>query len=55
MRPPASTVVEYLAGATHFNEFDRGAIALKDVVYFLTIAAAALFLATRVIEARKWA
>lgn len=55
MRPPASTVVEYLAGATHFNEFDRGAISLKDVVYFLTIAAAALFLATRVIEARKWA
>jgi ABC-2 type transport system permease protein len=55
MRPPASTVVEYLAGATHFNEFDRGAIALKDVVYFLTFTAAALFLATRVIEARKWA
>jgi ABC-2 type transport system permease protein len=51
---PLSAVLQYAGAAGHARTFARGQVALRDVVYFLTLTAGALFLATRVIEARWW-
>ena len=38
----------------HFPPFMRGLVHLRDVVYYLAVTYAALFAATRVLEARRW-
>lgn len=38
----------------HFPPFQMGVIHLRDVVYYLMVTYVALFLATRVLEARRW-
>lgn len=47
-------LLSYLALYPHFNDMTRGAIATKDIVYYLSLTAAALFLAWRSLEARRW-
>jgi ABC-2 type transport system permease protein len=47
-------VASYLAVYTHFSDLTLGVIALKDVVYFLTVIVAALFLSVRSVESRRW-
>lgn len=50
-----SEVFEYLSMSTHIvNNFNRGIIALSDVVYFLSITALGLFLGTAATEMRRW-
>ncbi len=44
----------YLSLSTHFADFPKGVIDTKDVVFFLTLVVGALFLATRLLEARRW-
>lgn len=46
--------LSYLALYPHFNDMTRGAIDTKDIVYYLTVTAAALFLTWRSLEARRW-
>ncbi|HLF01367.1 MAG TPA: ABC transporter permease [Anaerolineales bacterium] len=47
--------VTYLDFSNHFqNNFMQGTISTVDIVYFVSIIAIALFLATRVVEARRW-
>ncbi len=57
---PASLFGSSLAGllqalsiTTHLEGFDRGIIDTRHVVYFLSVTSMALFLATRVLEARR--
>ncbi|HEY5282978.1 MAG TPA: ABC transporter permease [Polyangia bacterium] len=38
----------------HFPPFQAGIIHLRDVVYYLAVTYAGLFLSTRVLEARRW-
>lgn len=38
----------------HFPPFQVGVVNLRDVVYYLMVTYVALFLATRVVEARRW-
>jgi ABC-2 type transport system permease protein len=38
----------------HFPPFQSGMIHLRDVVYYLAVTYFALFVATRVLEARRW-
>jgi ABC-2 type transport system permease protein len=38
----------------HFPPFQAGIIHLRDVVYYLAVAYAALFVTIRVVEARRW-
>ena len=52
--PPYSDFFDYLNAAGHSQSFNLGRLVLKDVVYFVTLTAGALFLATRVVESRKW-
>lgn len=52
--PPYSDFFDYLNAASHAQSFSLGRLVLKDVLYFLTLTAGALFLAARVVESRKW-
>jgi ABC-2 type transport system permease protein len=54
LSPPYSDFFQYLGGANRYAGFSQGQIALKDVAYFLSITFGSLFLATRVLESRKW-
>lgn len=51
---PLSGVFQYLALSEHFYDFFKGVIDTKDVLYYLSVIGAALFLATRVLETRRW-
>ena len=45
---------QYLAIYAHFETFNQGRVTVRDVVYFLALTIGALFLATRVLESRRW-
>jgi len=46
--------VGYLSLSDHFTGFTSGVIDLKDVVFFLSVIAGALFITTRVLESNRW-
>lgn len=50
----AADVLRALALPDRFNDFARGVIELSDVVYYLSLMIGALFLATRVLESRRY-
>ena len=50
----AGTILTELSLSHHQNNFFRGLIVAKDVVYFLMVTAVSLFAATRVLESRRW-
>jgi ABC-2 type transport system permease protein len=52
--PPYSEFFGYLDANTHAQSFDVGRLVLRDVVFFLTLTAAALFVTARIVESRKW-
>jgi ABC-2 type transport system permease protein len=45
---------QYLALSTHFYDLTRGVVDTKNLIYYLSVIVAALFLATRVLESRRW-
>jgi ABC-2 type transport system permease protein len=53
-QPPVSTVLSYISIISHYGEFSRGLIDTRDVIYYLSVIAVALFLAVRVLETRRW-
>lgn len=50
----AGSIATYLAVYTHFSDMTRGIVDTRDVVYFITVIVAALFLTTRSMETRRW-
>jgi len=48
------TVVEYLDISEQFAKFNRGVIDTSSIVFYISVIAIALFLATRVVESRRW-
>jgi ABC-2 type transport system permease protein len=52
--PPVSNLLDYANLQGHFSSFNQGQLALKDVVFFLSMTVAFLFVTTRVIESRRW-
>ncbi len=48
------SVASYLAVYTHFTDMTQGVIDTKDVIYFLSVISAALFLTARSVETRRW-
>ncbi|MDQ6774107.1 MAG: ABC transporter permease [Candidatus Dormibacteraeota bacterium] len=46
--------LNYLAVSGHALAFDSGRLPLADAVYFLSLVVVPLFLATRVLESRRW-
>lgn len=50
----AADVVRYISITKRFEDMPRGVIDTKDVVFFLAIVAASLFITTQIITARRW-
>jgi ABC-2 type transport system permease protein len=51
---PVSEFLLNLSLGRHFPDFAKGVIDSQDVVYYLSVTVAGLFLATRSLEARRW-
>ena len=49
-----SSIIGQVGIKSHFDEFERGVIDTKHVVYFLCFAAFFLFLTIRALEIRRW-
>jgi ABC-2 type transport system permease protein len=47
-------VANYLAIVTHFENFAKGVIDLKDVVYYVTFSFLAMFVTARAMESQRW-
>ena len=50
----SASVLTYLSLPTHYNDFARGALNLEDVVYYLSVTIGSLFIATRMLETRRY-
>ncbi len=44
----------YLSMSTHFYDLAKGVIDTRDVVFYLSLIFGSLFVATRLLEARRW-
>jgi ABC-2 type transport system permease protein len=52
---PVASVLQYLDFSNHFyNNFFRGVIDVADVTYFVSMTVFFLFLASRIVESRRW-
>jgi ABC-2 type transport system permease protein len=51
---PVGNLLTYLGIQNHLADFLVGLVTTSNIVYFLSVTAAALFLATRVLEIRRW-
>ena len=49
-----ATVVNEIGIRSHFDDFQRGVIDTKHIVYYLTFTAFFLFLSIRALESRRW-
>jgi ABC-2 type transport system permease protein len=47
-------LVSFLSSDVHFENFSRGVIDLRDVLYYLSVMAVGLVVATLAIESRRW-
>ncbi len=47
-------LLEQIDFSFHLDGFQRGVISTPDVVYFLSIIVGMLFMATRILESRRW-
>ncbi|MCL5264217.1 MAG: ABC transporter permease [Chloroflexi bacterium] len=50
----ASAVLSYLSLSKHISDLPKGLIDTKDLIYFLSLIVACIFLTTRSLEARRW-
>lgn len=48
------SVLSYLALQPHLSDFGSGSVQSKDIIYLLSVTICALFLATRVLESRRY-
>lgn len=49
-----SQFFSYIGIAEHFSDFTRGVVDTTHVVFFLSLTVVALYLATRLLETRRW-
>ena len=52
--PTIGAVLNYLSLTEHFSEIVKGVIDTRDLVYFGSLIAAALFLTHRSVESVRW-
>lgn len=52
--PPLSDLLQYASASERARSFDQGRLVLRDVVYFVTLAAGALYATAQVVESRRW-
>lgn len=51
---PVANALSYLAITQHYDNFFRGIVDSADIVYSLSIVAVSLFLATQILQTRRW-
>jgi ABC-2 type transport system permease protein len=51
---PVVKALAYAGLSEHYMNFGQGLIDSRDVIYFVTITIGSLFLATRILETRRW-
>ncbi len=51
---PVSDAVVYMSLSDHYFDFIRGVIDTRHIVYYLSVIAIFLFLATQVLQLRRW-
>lgn len=51
---PLSNFFRYLSLSAHYFDFPKGIVDTKDVVYYISLAAAGLFLSTLSLSSRRW-
>jgi ABC-2 type transport system permease protein len=49
-----ASVINYLSIVTHFENFSKGVLELKDVVFYLSMIFFSLFLTSRAMESLRW-
>lgn len=49
-----ANLIEWISFDFHFESMQRGVIAVRDVIYFLSITAMSLAVAFRALESRRW-
>lgn len=49
-----SNIFEYLSARSHFESISRGVVDTRDIIYFLSITALALFLSATTLSKRNW-
>jgi ABC-2 type transport system permease protein len=51
---PLQPIVAFLSMDSHFEAISRGVIDTRDVLYYLSVTAVSLVIATVSLESRKW-
>jgi ABC-2 type transport system permease protein len=51
---PLGDIMKYISVTTHFQDFSRGVIDSSHIIYFVSVAAAALFVAYLSLQTRRW-
>lgn len=51
---PFGDAMKYLSVTNHFQDFSRGVIDSSNIIYFVSVAAAALFVAYLSLQTRRW-
>ena len=49
-----SQVLSYLSVTNHLESFEKGVVATKDVIYYVTLIFLGLFLTARSMESLRW-
>ena len=52
--PTAAKILQYMSIIGHLQDFQRGVIDTKDVVFYLSFTSFTLFLTSRALESRRW-
>lgn len=52
--PETQTVINYLSVTEHFDDFSRGIIDTKHIVYYLSFIATGLFLTMKSVDSERW-
>ena len=47
-------IIGEMSMKSHFDDFDRGVIDTKHVIYYVSVIAFFLFLSVRALESRRW-
>ena len=49
-----STILTEISLTSHLDDFPRGIVDIKHIVYYLMVTAVFLFLTVRAVEGRRW-
>jgi ABC-2 type transport system permease protein len=49
-----ASIVSYLSIVTHFENFGKGVLSTKDIVFYFSMIFFALFLTARSMESLRW-